>query len=86
MEDGGRGDNEYAYQGVVKIGGHVFKGFLYDHGVEERNGFPNISQLHLGSGNSGGGGGGGPILNATDAYSGSGGGLLGVSGYGNQIN
>ncbi|XP_028074575.1 protein LATERAL ROOT PRIMORDIUM 1-like [Camellia sinensis] len=86
VEDGGGGDNEYAYQGVVKIGGHVFKGFLYDHGVEERNGFPNMSQLNLGSGNSGGGGGGGPILNAMDAYSGSGGGLLGVSCYGNQIN
>lgn len=24
------GEDEYAYQAVVKIGGHVFKGFLYD--------------------------------------------------------
>ncbi|KAJ7964995.1 Protein LATERAL ROOT PRIMORDIUM 1 [Quillaja saponaria] len=27
------GDDEYAYQAVVKIGGHVFRGFLYDQGV-----------------------------------------------------
>ncbi|XP_024534506.1 AT-rich interactive domain-containing protein 1B-like, partial [Selaginella moellendorffii] len=28
------GENEYAYQATVKIGGHVFKGVLYDQGVE----------------------------------------------------
>ncbi|EFJ24923.1 hypothetical protein SELMODRAFT_59069, partial [Selaginella moellendorffii] len=27
------GENEYAYQATVKIGGHVFKGVLYDQGV-----------------------------------------------------
>ncbi|KAF9593042.1 hypothetical protein IFM89_019873, partial [Coptis chinensis] len=42
------GEDEYAYQAVVKIGGHVFKGFLYDQGMEGREGFPNISELHLG--------------------------------------
>ncbi|KAF2291841.1 hypothetical protein GH714_035814 [Hevea brasiliensis] len=50
---------EYAYQAVVKIGGHVFKGFLYDQGVEGRDGFPNISELHLGGASSSGGGDGG---------------------------
>ncbi|XP_052173864.1 protein LATERAL ROOT PRIMORDIUM 1 [Diospyros lotus] len=81
------GDDEYAYQAVVKIGGHVFKGFLYDQGVEERDAFPNISELHLG----GGGGRNGassssPILDPSDVYAASGGGLLGGSSYGNQIN
>ncbi|CAH8282025.1 unnamed protein product [Eruca vesicaria subsp. sativa] len=44
------GDDEYAYQAVVKIGGHVFKGFLYDQGLEPKEGFPNMSDLHLGGG------------------------------------
>ncbi|KAK9274052.1 hypothetical protein L1049_018866 [Liquidambar formosana] len=85
------GEDEYAYQAVVKIGGHVFKGFLYDQGAEPRDGFPNISELHLG-GSSGGGGGrnGGssssPILDPSDVYAASGGGLLGGSSYGNPIN
>ncbi|KAK3011858.1 hypothetical protein RJ639_012112 [Escallonia herrerae] len=81
------GDDEYAYQAVVKIGGHVFKGFLYDQGVGTRSAtdeFPNISELHLG-GTSGGGGGGrnvtssAPILDPdpSDVYAASGGGLLG---------
>lgn len=42
------GEDEYAYQAVVKIGGHVFKGFLYDQGDEGREGLPNLSELHLG--------------------------------------
>ncbi|XP_031251518.1 protein LATERAL ROOT PRIMORDIUM 1 [Pistacia vera] len=94
------GEDEYAYQAVVKIGGHVFKGFLYDQGVDNtREGFPNISELHLGgagsSGGVGGGGGGGggrnggcsspPILDPSEVYAG-GGGLLGGSGYGNPMN
>lgn len=29
------GDDVYAYQAAVTIGGHVFKGLLYDHGPEE---------------------------------------------------
>ncbi|KAE9606287.1 putative transcription factor STY-LRP1 family [Lupinus albus] len=42
------GEDEYAYQAVVKIGGHVFKGFLYDQGAENRNVYPNLSELQLG--------------------------------------
>lgn len=78
------GDDEFAYQAVVRIGGHVFKGFLYDQGIEEgkdNNNFPNLSDLHLG--------GSGNITNETsDLYAAStgGGGLLGGSNYGNQIN
>ena len=34
--------HEYAYQTVVEIGGHVFKGFLYDQGPEIR---PTSSHL-----------------------------------------
>ncbi|XP_058196422.1 protein LATERAL ROOT PRIMORDIUM 1 [Rhododendron vialii] len=83
------GDDEYAYQAVVKIGGHVFKGFLYDQGAEGREEFPNISELHLGGGGGGGGRNGAssssPIIDA-DVYAASGGGMLGGSGYGNQIN
>ncbi|XWS52625.1 hypothetical protein CRYUN_Cryun11dG0086800 [Craigia yunnanensis] len=86
------GEDEYAYQAVVKIGGHVFKGFLYDQGVEGRDGFPNISELHLGGGGGGGGGGrnGGssssPVLDPSEVYAAAGGGLLGGSGYGHPIN
>ncbi|XAR57943.1 hypothetical protein NMG60_11026261 [Bertholletia excelsa] len=29
-------DEEYAYQSAVNIGGHVFKGLLYDHGPESQ--------------------------------------------------
>ncbi|XP_060216125.1 protein LATERAL ROOT PRIMORDIUM 1 [Lycium barbarum] len=80
------GDDEFAYQAVVRIGGHVFKGFLYDQGLDEgkdnnnnNNNFPNLSDLHLGGGNA----------NETSvlyAASTGGGGLLGGSNYGNQIN
>ncbi|XP_058107825.1 protein LATERAL ROOT PRIMORDIUM 1 [Magnolia sinica] len=84
------GEDEYAYQAVVKIGGHIFKGFLYDQGVEGRDGLPNISDLHLG------GPGGGrneassslfPVLDPSDVYAAaSGGGMLGGTAYGNPIN
>ncbi|KAE9614864.1 putative transcription factor STY-LRP1 family [Lupinus albus] len=88
------GEDEYAYQAVVKIGGHVFKGFLYDQGVENRDLFPNLSELHLGGGSGGNGNGGGgsgrngvstssPLMDPSDIY---GGGLLGGSTYGNSIN
>ncbi|CAL5190484.1 unnamed protein product [Lathyrus oleraceus] len=90
------GKDEYAYQAVVKINGHVFKGFLYDHGVENREVYPNLSELHLGggSGNSGGANrnvapSSSPMLDPShDVYAAaSSGGLLGNSGYGgNQIN
>ncbi|KAL3529956.1 hypothetical protein ACH5RR_009278 [Cinchona calisaya] len=83
------GEDEYAYQAVVNIGGHVFKGFLYDQGVEEREGFPNISDLHLGAGGGGRNGASStsPILDPSDVYALSSGGLLGgSSSYGNPIN
>ncbi|CAN0905472.1 Protein LATERAL ROOT PRIMORDIUM 1 [Linum grandiflorum] len=93
------GEDEYAYQAAVKIGGHLFKGVLYDQGVEVRGAdgnFPNFSDLHLGGGGGGGNGGGGgssssPILDASDVYGGGsgggGGGYLGAgSSYGNPMN
>ncbi|KAE8735538.1 Protein LATERAL ROOT PRIMORDIUM 1 [Hibiscus syriacus] len=93
------GDDEFAYQAVVKIGGHVFKGFLYDQGVEGRDGFPNMSELNLGGGaggrgNGGDGCGGGarsggsssPVLDPSEVYAATGGCLLGGSSYGNPIN
>ncbi|XP_027345230.1 protein LATERAL ROOT PRIMORDIUM 1-like [Abrus precatorius] len=87
------GEDEYAYQAVVKIGGHVFKGFLYDQGAEDRDGYPNISELHLGgggggsSGNVGSGGRNGPMMDPSEVYAASSGGLLGgSSNYGNPIN
>ncbi|CAK9327969.1 unnamed protein product [Citrullus colocynthis] len=82
----GGGGNEYAYQAVVKIGGHIFKGYLYDHGVEAaRDGFPTLSNLHLGDGGSASS----PVIDPADVYGSSaarGGGLAGGSGYGNPIN
>ncbi|WCJ28965.1 SHI-related sequence 5 [Euphorbia peplus] len=91
------GEDEYAYQAVVKIGGHVFKGFLYDQGLDQtRECFPNLSELHLGAAHSGGDHGGvrngasnsSPILDPADMYaSASAGGLLaGHSAYGNPMN
>ncbi|KAH6814313.1 Lateral root primordium protein-like protein [Perilla frutescens var. frutescens] len=83
------GDDEYAYQAVVRIGGHVFKGFLYDQGFEGREGFPDISELHLGGGGGGGRNGASsshPVLDPSDIFAASGGGLLGGTSYGNQIN
>ncbi|KAJ8751162.1 hypothetical protein K2173_016343 [Erythroxylum novogranatense] len=85
------GEDEIAYQAVVKIGGHVFKGFLYDQGVETREGFPNISDMHLGGGGSGGAGArngasSSPILDPSDVYGPSAGGLLGGSSYGHPMN
>lgn len=94
------GEDEYAYQAMVKIGGHVFKGFLYDQGADDGTGgdnnnsscnvIPNISELHLGggSGNGDGGGGGGgrngPSSSAMVPTDMSG--LLGGTNYGNPIN
>uniref|UniRef100_A0A1J3IG84 Protein LATERAL ROOT PRIMORDIUM 1 n=1 Tax=Noccaea caerulescens TaxID=107243 RepID=A0A1J3IG84_NOCCA len=69
------GDDEYAYQAVVKIGGHVFKGFLYDQGLEPKEGFPNMSDLHLGGGasNHNGVSTSSPILDPPNVYGGGGG-------------
>lgn len=83
------GEDEYAYHAVVKIGGHLFKGFLYDHGIAGQEGLPNISDLNLGSG------GGGyqnacsssyPMIHPPDAYAGSGSGLPGGPSYNNTTN
>ncbi|KAM7278876.1 hypothetical protein ACFE04_006010 [Oxalis oulophora] len=86
VEDGG--EDEFAYQAMVKIGGHVFKGFLYDHGMDpSQEGFPNLSELHLGGGGGGGRNGqssSAPMIDPSDVYGGnSGGALLGGSSYGN---
>ncbi|XP_031117082.1 protein EXPRESSION OF TERPENOIDS 1-like [Ipomoea triloba] len=45
------GDDQYAYQAAVNIGGHVFKGILYDEG-------PESQYLTAGESSSGGGSGG----------------------------
>ncbi|KAF2323745.1 hypothetical protein GH714_036804 [Hevea brasiliensis] len=39
------GEAEVAYQAIVNISGHVFKGFLYDQGIDEKNLFPCISKI-----------------------------------------
>ncbi|CAA0813196.1 Protein LATERAL ROOT PRIMORDIUM 1 [Striga hermonthica] len=82
------GEDEYAYQAIVRIGGHVFKGFLYDQGVDGGDALPNLSELHLG-----GGGTSSPPVNpepSDQMYGGSGtGGHLGGGssyGIGNPIN
>ncbi|XP_068660121.1 protein LATERAL ROOT PRIMORDIUM 1-like [Aristolochia californica] len=85
------GEDEYAYQAVVKIGGHVFKGFLYDQGVDSRGeGIPNFSDLHLGGARNArhGAGSSSPIVDPSDVYGASGpAGLLGGgTGFGNPIN
>ncbi|KAL6613796.1 hypothetical protein ACP70R_036066 [Stipagrostis hirtigluma subsp. patula] len=63
------GEDEFAYQAMVTINGHVFKGFLYDQGVDDGRhattsndestgaGVPNISELHLGGASASGAGG-----------------------------
>lgn len=75
------GDDEYAYQACVTIGGHLFKGFLYDQGAGTRDNsnIPNLSELHLGGGvgrNVGGSLSSQP-LEPPPVYGSSGGGLLG---------
>ncbi|PIA55941.1 hypothetical protein AQUCO_00700333v1 [Aquilegia coerulea] len=55
-------DEQYAYQTAVNIGGHVFKGILYDQGPDRDN-HPH-QHHHYGGGESssgGGGGGGGAV-------------------------
>ncbi|XVE68329.1 hypothetical protein DITRI_Ditri09bG0058900 [Diplodiscus trichospermus] len=47
------GEAEVAYQATVNISGHVFKGFLYDQGVDVKNAFPCISKMHFESSSSG---------------------------------
>ncbi|XP_022949893.1 protein SHI RELATED SEQUENCE 1-like [Cucurbita moschata] len=70
-------DDQYAYQTAVNIGGHVFKGILYDQGPETNY----IPPAETSSGGGGGGGGGSSsgvqplnfITGATDATTASGG-------------
>ncbi|XP_061344509.1 protein LATERAL ROOT PRIMORDIUM 1-like isoform X2 [Gastrolobium bilobum] len=51
----GNGEDEVAYLATVHISGHVFKGFLYDHGVDgkDANAIPCVSELQLGNNCSG---------------------------------
>lgn len=51
----GNGEDEFAYLATVQISGHVFKGFLYDHGVDGKtaNVVPCVSELQLGNNCSG---------------------------------
>ncbi|KAL6853447.1 hypothetical protein ACP4OV_019476 [Aristida adscensionis] len=94
------GEDEYAYQAAVTINGHVFKGFLYDQGVDDGRhattsnddssaGVPNISELHLGgAAASGAMREGGTSMVAAELYGGGGGEgphILGGSGYGNTM-
>ncbi|GJT50531.1 lateral root primordium 1-like protein, partial [Tanacetum coccineum] len=80
------GNDEYAYQACVTIGGHIFRGFLYDQGVHEsrdQTSIPKFSELHLGGGSAGvgarnvGGSFTSPPLDPPVVYSTPGGGLLG---------
>lgn len=82
------GEDQYAYQAVVKIGGHVFKGFLYDQGIDGREGLPNISDLHLGGGGDGdhnAASASSPLVDPSGVYAASGGGVLGGPAYGNLL-
>lgn len=49
----GNGEDEFAYMATVHISGHVFKGFLYDQGVDGKNAIPCVSELQLGNYSSG---------------------------------
>lgn len=82
------GDDEYAYQASATIGGHVFKGFLYDQGLETRHHskIASFSELHLGGGSAGGRTASSPLLDPSQVYASSGAGLLAGSTYGNPIN
>ncbi|KAJ7536101.1 hypothetical protein O6H91_12G056400 [Diphasiastrum complanatum] len=42
------GEDEFAYQVTVKIGGHIFKGVLYDQGLDKSVVTTNLSSLQLG--------------------------------------
>ena len=58
-------DEQYAYQTAVNIGGHVFKGILYDQGPEDR--YTAGGECSSGGGGGGGGGGGTQSLNLITA-------------------
>ncbi|KAF3786841.1 LATERAL ROOT PRIMORDIUM 1 protein [Nymphaea thermarum] len=95
------GEGEYAYQAVVKIGGRMFKGFLYNQGLDgsRTSSLPNLAELHLGDLNGGGCKNANStslssILEATDAYTvtaaaaaaSCSSGMLAAANYGNPIN
>ncbi|KAJ7009720.1 protein LATERAL ROOT PRIMORDIUM 1-like [Populus alba x Populus x berolinensis] len=42
------GEAEVAYQAKVNISGHVFKGILYDQGIDEKNLFPCVPKMQSG--------------------------------------
>ncbi|KAF8012576.1 hypothetical protein BT93_I0671 [Corymbia citriodora subsp. variegata] len=46
-------DEQFAYQTAVNIGGHVFRGILYDHGPDDH---PTYTNVAAGDDSSGGGG------------------------------
>lgn len=50
------GEEEFAYQTAVSIGGHIFKGILYDHGPGSSGG-GGYNVVTAGESSSGGGGG-----------------------------
>ncbi|XP_074584257.1 protein LATERAL ROOT PRIMORDIUM 1-like [Curcuma longa] len=80
------GEDEYAYHAVIKIGGRVFKGFLFDQGCDNDASIPNMSKLHVGNKTSTDGGASSPAL-PCDIFGGCSGGLIGDANYdGNQIN
>lgn len=61
------GEDQYAYQTAVNIGGHVFKGLLYDQGLDPSSYTPGESSS-VGGGGGGGGnssGGGGNVGSGT---------------------
>ncbi|KAK7391650.1 hypothetical protein VNO78_20067 [Psophocarpus tetragonolobus] len=43
------GEYEIASMAKVHISGHVFKGFLYDHGADGKSDMPSVSELQLGN-------------------------------------
>lgn len=46
-------DDQFAYQTAVNIGGHVFKGILYDQGLETSHNMPGESSSGGGSASGG---------------------------------
>ncbi|KAG2668890.1 hypothetical protein I3760_14G010000 [Carya illinoinensis] len=66
-----KGEAECVYQATVSISGHLFKGFLYDQGVEDKNSFPCISQMQLESSSGGRNGKSSSIVSPSNAHPGS---------------
>ncbi|KAF8022216.1 hypothetical protein BT93_G2374 [Corymbia citriodora subsp. variegata] len=63
---------EFAYQATVSISGHVFRGFLYDQGMDEKNAFPCISELRFRGVAGTRNGDSSPIVDPSNAYAASG--------------